>query len=89
MNGRNKTLTLARASSGALIVSCTSSGCWYISSARKPQHACSLSIIGELGQVRWPWQCHYGCAPIGVSDPMHVLICGGGVIGASIAYFLS
>src|SRR6478672_8656858 len=27
--------------------------------------------------------------PIGVSDPMHVLICGGGVIGASIAYFLS
>src|SRR6266478_4716573 len=24
-----------------------------------------------------------------VSDPMHVLICGGGVIGASIAYFLS
>jgi hypothetical protein len=42
----------------------------------------------ELGQVRCPCQCHYGRAPIGVSDPMHVLICGGGVIGASIAYFL-
>ncbi len=42
---------------------------------------------GELGQVRCPCQCHYSRAPIGVSDPMHVLICGG-VIGASIAYFL-